>query len=81
MIYKGDITDAISDVKRLYVDGLVIEKQCPNCGKTVEKNFSIEYISYGLDSHALDFYCMDGCEHEWSIPATIAAEITIATNE
>lgn len=75
MKYTGDISDAISTVKRLYAD-LHIEVPCPECSESVVRDFNDDYILYGeLDS--INFYCSE-CEHEWEVPARIiSAEITI----
>lgn len=78
MKYVGDVTDAICDVKRLYVD-LVINKPCPNCGENVKLDYNQNYISYGNGN--LNFYCYDGCEHEWEIKAEITATVILETNE
>lgn len=79
MKYVGDITDAASDIKRLYVDELSIVRPCPECGKDVECHLTLDYISYG--DADLSFYCSDGCEHEWEIKATMTAQVTIETEE
>lgn len=79
MRYEGDITDAITNVKRLYVDDLVIERDCPECGAKVKIDFSDQYISYGDDE--LNFYCSDGCEHEWTIQADLTAKLVLETHE
>lgn len=79
MKYEGDITDAMSNVKRLYVDGLVIKRNCPECGQTVERDYSDHYISYGEED--IDLYCSDGCEHEWTIKATLSAKLILVTDE
>jgi hypothetical protein len=76
--YIGDVTDAICDVKRLYVD-LVITRPCPECGEDVNLDYSQNYISYGDGN--LNFYCYDGCEHEWEVEADITATVIIETKE
>lgn len=78
MKYVGDISDEVCHIKRLYAD-LVIDRPCPNCGKKVELDYNQNYISYGDGN--LNFYCYDGCEHEWEIEANITATITIETKE
>lgn len=79
MKYVGDITDTACDVKRLYVNDLIINKPCPKCGENVELDFSQNYISYGNGN--LNFYCYDGCEHEWEIEAEITATVILETKE
>jgi len=79
MKYEGDITDAASDVKRLYIIDLSIIRPCPKCGKDVECSQTQEYISYG--DADLSFWCGDGCEHEWEVKATFSAKVIIETKE
>jgi hypothetical protein len=72
--YTGDISP--NNEKRMYAD-IQVEKECPECGKVVTYDFNDHYISYGELSE-LYFYCHDGCEHEWEIPARIVStKITI----
>jgi len=79
MKYEGDITDAASEVKRLYVHNLKIIQPCPECGEKVECHQTHNYISYG--DADLSFWCGDGCEHEWKIKATFSAKVIIETKE
>ncbi len=74
--HTGDISDAIGDIKRFYID-LVITKDCPNCGKKVTYDLSDNYISYPAEDDILTFYCWDGCDHEWEVPVKIKATATI----
>lgn len=77
--YTGDITDAVSDIKRLYVHDLEITRSCPRCDRDVSSSLIENYISYG--DATLNFYCSDGCEHEWEVEATLTATVTIETKE
>ena len=79
MKYEGDITDSVSEIKRLYVDDLVLERDCPECGEKVTIDFSDRYIMYG--DAALSFYCYDGCDHEWTVQANLSAKLYLETNE
>ncbi len=74
--YTGDIEASLAHEKRLYADILVV-RECPECGKPVTYDFKDHYISYG-ELTEISFYCYDGCEHEWEVPARIvSADMTI----
>ena len=79
-LYTGDITNTLCNEKRLYAD-IEVDTKCPECGKVVTYSFEDQYISYG-ELTEINFYCYDGCEHEWSVPARIiSAELTIEVDQ
>lgn len=56
------------DVKRLYLNGVVFEEPCPQCGLKHREDLSQNYLSYpsvGV-KEPLFFYCED-CDMEYSI--------------
>ena len=75
--YEGDLSNVIGDIKRCYIDGVIITKKCPNCGKDVEKDLGDDYISYPAADEVLHFYCWDGCDHEWEVPVKLTAKMII----
>lgn len=73
----GDATDAISSVKRLYVD-IIIIRECPECNKEAVRDFNDSYISYG--EATLYFEC-DNCDHEWKLETDVTATVTVEIKE
>lgn len=79
-LYHGNIEDTLENEKRLYAD-IQVEAICPKCGITVTHDFNDDYISYG-ELKEINFYCYEGCNQEWSLPARIvSAELTIEVDE
>ena len=72
--YTGEID--ISDIKRLYVEDIVLKRPCPICTSELTYDFSENYISYGSLS-AIYFYC-DECDEDYEVEARIVhARITL----
>ena len=76
--YTADISDAVNDVKRLYVD-LKIHSKCPECGEPAVLDLNEQYVSYG--DVIVAFEC-DECMHDWDLGArVISSDITIEVDE
>ena len=70
----------VDDIKRLCVEGITIERNCPECDESTEYDFEDRYISYG-ELSSINFYCV-ACEHDWDLPAEIVStNITIEVAE
>ena len=76
-VYKHKLD--ISDIKRLYVKGLIIKENCPKCEKELKIDYSENYFTYEdgeKTGEELAFICKD-CGIEWVCDATIKAEIEV----
>ena len=56
------------DIKRLYLPGVKISRNCPECGSEIVWNGSNQYLSYPMVGEPEQFYlyCED-CDREWSV--------------
>lgn len=53
------------DVKRLYVTGLVLSDDCPECGKPVVIDLDNDHISYPSIGRPTPVYFYCPCDTEW----------------
>ncbi len=64
----GSIDKDALDIKRFYLNGLVLEDECPMCKSKVENDFGGEpgYLSYPTPGipESVFLYCED-CDSEW----------------
>lgn len=69
----------VSDIKRCYVPGVVINTNCPNCGEQIERDFGNQYLSYPrTGSWKKDaMYCTE-CDHEFTIELKLDVVATLS---
>ena len=60
------------DVKRFYLDGVIITCDCDKCGSILERDFGSDYLSYPTvgEPEDIEFWCED-CDHDITKTMTI----------
>ena len=70
----GSIEKDSLDIKRFYLEGLVLEDECPKCKSMMENDFGDEpgYLSYPTPGmpESVYFHCED-CDHEWEVKVVL----------
>lgn len=65
------------NIKRLYLDGIVLYKPCPDCGTDIKIDMGEDYMSYpevGTEEEVY-YYC-DECDTEASCKVILTIEVT-----
>ena len=67
----------ISDIKRLYLPGLVIKKKC-TCGEVMEYDFGDNYLSFAEEDKPIKLYfeCRE-CENEYTLTVKANCKVFI----
>lgn len=58
--------------KRLYLEGVVLDLQCPHCKSIVEHDFGRQHLEYFIsgDTETLDYLYCDACGEETDYSGT-----------
>jgi len=64
------------NVKRFYIDGVVLKEICPECGKILTTNLEEQYLSYPVIEmpEEIAFYC-DDCDEYYNFKYIIEMHI------
>ena len=77
MRIKGTPTGAIHE-KRQYFNGVVLTEKCPECGRTIEMDLGVMYLSQpAINSpHTVYFFCDEG-HPEVNVERQIVVQVKI----
>jgi hypothetical protein len=84
VVSQGNIDT--SGIKRCYLPGLVVESDCPACGRTCQREYTTNYLDYPENGQEMTvyFYCGDDCpgdpefgETEWEETAVFRCSATL----
>lgn len=66
------------DVKRFYLDGVVVSGNCPKCKEPVELDLGEQYLSYPPMNKPFkeSMYCQE-CDHEFEVKLRVNISVDL----
>lgn len=76
-IIVNDTVKGSLDIKRMNLPGVVVEDDCPKCGKKWTFNGKTDYVSYPILGDKINLYGWCDCGADWDVHVTIGIRISL----